>query len=435
MFVTALGGLSPARADNPVPIHAPEIAKDRIFDISRFGAIADGTTSCTTAIQKAIDAARDAGGGRVEIPAGHFLSGPIVLASNLDFHLAKDAVLLMSDNPAEFPPANNRRPAFISANDAHDLRISGGGTVDGQGAVWWKPFREDKSKGTPDLPRRPQLIALTRCERVEVQGITTLNPPNTHYSLAKCQDLVIRDITAIAPAESPNTDALNLSGVRNVLITGCHISTGDDNIVLLSGATAQPGMPEVENIMIRDCRLGDGHGLSIGSYTSGGVRNVHVENITFDGTTSGIRMKAWRDRGGIVEGIHYRNLVMTRVRYPIFLSSYYPSLPAAPSADLPAAEKDSRLPVWKDIEIDGVTLTDCKNSIIVWGLPDQPFTNVSFNNIKGTAQAGAKVFHAKAVTFSAVEVAAADGLPLSVFDAEVTGLQGAGFTDAVVKFK
>lgn len=427
----ALLALTLASSHGAIP--APAIGSAET-DITRFGAVADGRTLCTVAIQKAIDATAAKGGGRVTVPKGRFLSGPIVLASKIDLHLADGAVLLMSDSTDQFPAEKNNRPPFVSASGGHDIRLSGKGVIDGQGESWWKAFRLEKSGAAEKGPRRPQLIAIKDCERVEIEGITTLNPPNTHYSIKQCGDLVIRDIKATAPDDSPNTDALNLNSVRNVLVTGSEISTGDDNIVLLCGAASKAGGPEVENVTIRDCKLGFGHGLSIGSYTSGGVKNVTAENITFDGTTSGIRMKAWRDRGGVVEGIRYRNITMKNVSYPIFISSYYPKEPAGPATDLPA-NGSAKNPVWKDIEIADTTITGSKNSIILWGLPDQPIDGISLKNVAATAKAGALVFHAKNISFSNVRITPAEGPELQTFEAKVTGMKATAIAGDKVKFK
>lgn len=426
--------LSCGKADIPsVEVQAPAIS-GKEFDITRFGAVADGSTLCTAAIQKAIDEAASSGGGRVVIPKGVFLAGPVVLKSGIDFHLADGAVLRMSDDPSFYPVTKNNRKAFISAENAHDIRLSGNGLIDGHGASWWKAFLAEKSTGNKTAPRRPQLIAFKNCERVEVEGIKTLNPPNTHYSFRQCVDLTIRGIKAEAPDESPNTDALNLSHVRNVLIAGCEISTGDDNIVLLCGDARKKGVPEVENVLIRDCKLGFGHGISIGSYTSGGVRNVTVENVTFDGTTSGIRLKADRDRGGVVETIRYRNITMKNVRYPIFITSYYPKPPSSPAADLPV-KSEPRLPVWHDIEIENVTVTDSKNSIVFWGLPEQVIEDVTLRNVKMSSKAGALVFHARNIHFSNVEITPSAGPPLRIHNAEVRGMAGVEQTSEIVKFK
>ncbi|MEK7949826.1 glycosyl hydrolase family 28 protein [Luteolibacter sp. Y139] len=412
----------------------PVIPPPEIPSLVKEVAASDGTALATAAIQQALDAVRDAGGGRVVLPAGRFRSGPLVLGNKTELHLSKASVLVMSDQNSDFPAEGNRRPAFLSASNAHDIRISGEGTIEGQGERWWKIFLDEKARGIKDAPRRPQLIAISRCERVEVEGISTIDPPNTHYSFKDCQDLAIRGIKAIAPDDSPNTDALNLSSVHNVLIEHCHISTGDDNIVLLCSAARKKGVPEVENVLIRDCTLGFGHGLSIGSYTSGGVRNVTAENITFDGTTSGIRMKAWRDRGGVVEDIHYRNIAMKHVRYPVWITSYYPKPPAHPSEDQPSEGK-SLNPVWRDISIENLTVTDSPNSILLWGLPDQSIDGVTIKNSKISAETGALVFHAKNIGFANVSITPAAGPALRHFDAEIQGLKSENYDDKPVKSK
>jgi polygalacturonase len=370
----------------------------------------------------------------VVIPKGVFVSGPIVLTSRIDLHLADGAVLRMSDDRSLYPVTKNNRAAFISANKASDIRLSGNGIIDGQGESWWKTYIEEKAAGSKDAPRRPQLIAFKDCQRVEVEGVTTLNPPNTHYSFKQCEDLAIRNVKATAPDDSPNTDALNLSNVKNVLITGSSISTGDDNIALLCGAAKTGGVPEVENVVIRDCVMGFGHGISIGSYTSGGVRNVTVENVTFDGTTSGIRMKSDRSRGGVVEGIRYRGITMKNVRYPVFITSYYPKPPETPAADRPFKGKPL-LPVWRDIVIENVAVTDSKNSIVFWGLPEQAIENITLKNVKISASAGAMVFHARNIRFSNVEIVPGAGLPLRIHNAEVHGMTGVELASERVKFK
>lgn len=412
-------------------IQKPEIPQ-KIFSISDYGAKGDGTTNDGAAIQAAIDAAQAAGGGRVVIPAGKFLSGPIELRSKIDLHLEKGTILLMSQNVDEFPVQDDRRENFISGAGLHDIRISGEGVIDGQGETWWEAFLQ--TKGTGDTgPRRPQLILLSECERVEISGITTKNPPNTHCSLRECRDIVIRGITMEAPDESPNTDALNLNLAKNALIESCRISTGDDNIVLL-GSKGDAKSPGVENITIRNCQLGFGHGLSIGSYTSGHVRNVRVENVSFDKTTSCIRIKTARDRGGIVENISYRDITIEGSRYPIFISAYYPKEPKTPGE--PAQTVGPKTPTYRNITIENVAVTGSKNSIILWGVPEQPISGVTLRNVKIESELGAFVLNAKNVQFTDVTVKAESGPELRVFNAEVAGMQGEELPgDEPIKFK
>mgnify|MGYP000001587730 CR=1 FL=1 len=138
--------------------------------------------------------------------------------------------------------------------------------------------------------------------------------------------------------------------------------------------------------------------------------------------------------GGLVEGLRYRNITMKNVRYPIMITSYYPKLPAGPAQDL-ASDKSGRTPVWRDISIEDVAITGSQNSIILWGLPDQPIAGVRFKNIKAATQLGARVFHAKDVDFSNVEIVPAAGPALEVFDAAVTGMAGVAPIGNNVKFK
>lgn len=402
-------------------------------DITRYGAVAGSGASCDDAIRKAVDAAAS-DGGRVVVPAGRFVSGPIRLMAKVEFHLAEGSILAMSDDPTRFPVSGNGRPAFLSAENRAGIRITGKGVIDGQGASWWKAFLDEKRAGMKNAPRRPQLIAFKNCQQVTVEDITTLNPPNTHYSFKNCQDLTIRGIRAEAPDESPNTDALNLSNVRDVVIENCSISTGDDNIVLLCSPGKDPSRAEVENITIRNCKLGFGHGLSIGSHTGGGVRNVLAENITFDRTTSGIRMKAGRDRGGVVEGIRYRNITLRDVRFPIHITSYYPKTPEHPSLDLPSAVA-KRIPVWRNIVIEDVTISNCPNSIVLWGLPGEPIRDVCFRNLKVNSKSGARIYHADGVTFTNSFITPETGPPLRIHKAGVEGITGVEETDKKIRFE
>jgi len=420
----ALAGMQIARSQGEtVPPARPNIP-GKIFRITEFGAKAEPTRNNAAAIQQAIDTAVARGGGCVVIPAGKFMSGPIQLQSRIELHLEAGSTLLMSPNFDDFPVQNQRRQNFISAKDASDLRISGPGTIDGQGAAWWKAFRLEKNSGSAGA-RRPQLIYLEHCQRIELVGFSTLNPPNTHCSLPGSKDLTIEQVTLTAPGDSPNTDAINLSSVQNVVISHCHISTGDDNIVLLGSGNNDPAAPGVKNVLIHDCQLGVGHGLSIGSFTSAGVQNVRAENLTFDGTTSGLRMKAWRDRGGLVKNITYRNITMQNVRYPIFLSSYYPRLPKGPADDLPA-NGQNKVPEWRDISMEDVTISHARYAAIIWGLPDRLIENLTLKNVKASADLGAVVFHAQA-TFENVEIVPANGPALQTDDARVKGMEGTPF--------
>ena len=227
-----------------------------------------------------------------------------------------------------------------------------------------------------------------------------------------------------APDESPNTDAINLGRTKNVLITSCTISTGDDNVALVS--SGEPTEDNVtENVTVRDCTFGFGHGVSIGSYTSAGLRNITVENVTFDNTVNGIRIKSEESRGGEVRNVTYRNLSMTGVRYPIVITSWYPKWPRNPAEAQPAT--GACLPRYADILIENVTLTDCKNGPVIYGMPNLPIERVTVRNLKASVLQGGIVFFADAA-FDDSAITPAKGPPLQAFRSTVRGLEAPEFS-------
>lgn len=340
-----------------------------------FGAVADGVTDNARAIQAAIKAASAGGGGTVQIPAAAkaYASGPIKLASGVQLQIDKGATLAMLPYKVYAGTED-----FITLGDLHDVKISGGGVIDGQGAPWWKAFDDEKIK------RPKTMIAIVRSERVVVEGVTTLNPPNTHMQLRGAADVAIVGVTISSPEKSHNTDGIDVSG-HNILIDRCKIACGDDNIAIGGSSVANSG------ITVTNCEFGHGHGLSIGSFTSGGLRNLTVDHCTFAGTMSGIRMKTGRDRGGVVENLSYSNIVMSDVEKPIYITSYYPdkTIPKEPATDA-AAPVTPKTPVWRNILIKNVVArASVKNprysNAIIWGVPEMPAGEIVLDNVSVSA--------------------------------------------------
>jgi len=381
------------------------------FNIANYGAIGDGVTTNTAAIQAAINAATNAGGGTVEVPAGTFLSGPIQLASRINLHLDGGAVFRML--PLDKYPGGTDVPEnFIRGAQLHDVAISGSGMIDGQGIPWW-PYADVKGA------RRPRMIALSACDRILIENVTLSNSPMFHIAISShSENVTIRGVTIRAnPSTDPvhpghNTDACDVSG-RNVLIENCDVSVGDDNFTCGGGTS---------DVLITNCTYGYGHGVSIGSGTYGGVSNITVINCTFNNTESGIRIKSDRDRGGYVHNLSYLNLGMTNVGCPILIYAEYMAtnreyrllnnLTPAIAAGYPDAPDGSRTPAYAGITFSNITATaqSGRRAGLIWGLPEVAVTNVLLEQVNITADKPFGIYDAQDVRLVDCKIITPDGV-------------------------
>jgi polygalacturonase len=392
----------------------PSIA-DKNFSVTDFGAVADGNTLNTKAIQAALDKASGSG-GCVVIPAGVFLCGPLTINGKTALKIEKGGILRLRNDVDAYPATGNRYLNFINISGAADVKICGEGTIDGQGEIWWKKFTAKEITN-----RRPQMIFIENAQRVEISGVTFLNPPNTHLSIKDGTDVYIHGIHIVAPGNSRNTDGINISA-RNCTIEDCDIRTGDDNIAINFGnrnsATTEP---ECSNIVVRNCFFGVGHGMSIGSFTSGGLRNLTVSNCKFDGTTSAIRIKTARGRGGLVENVTYSDIDIKDSKWPIFISEYYPREPDAPEADTTTVTT-AFSPVYKNIVLKNVTVSGASDAIKINGIPESPIQGIIFDNVKINSKNGAQIYNAKQVKFAKSSINVEKGQVLKTYQAEVEGI-------------
>jgi len=399
----------------------------RIFDVREFGAKGDGKTQDTMAIQQALDAAGKVGGGVVRLKPGTYLSQPIYLRDKTTLQLDAGAKLLATDEPAHFddPRKPQSRVAFVNGKDLSQVAITGSGIIDGAGERWWKPVVEGKrlarAKGETfaETVRRPRLIILSGCRDVRIEGVTIQNSPTFHLVPSECENVLITNVTFRAPDEAPNTDAIDPSACKNVRIIGCTIGVGDDNIAIKSGRKVAGREAAVENVWVERCTFLHGHGMSIGSETLGGVKNLVVTNCTFNGTTSGIRIKSGRGRGGLVENLIYTDITMTNVDYPIYLTSYYPKVPAEDAAQPVAADS----PVYRNIVIRNVTAHSAKTAGMIVGLPELPIEKVTLENVRVTAPTGLTFRNARGIKLQNSSVMPAKGAPFILeANTEVDGL-------------
>jgi polygalacturonase len=401
----AAGASDPCGPTNTATVPLPTIPSGT-FDVTSYGAVGDNKTDNTKTIQAALTAAQNAGGGTVVVPSGTFLSGPIVIGSSTNLQLASGATLRMLPM-ASYP---SPPPVFISSSGTtHDIAITGSGTIDGQGQDWWDAFSADSSI------TRPQEVSLGKVTRVQISGIKLTNSPEEHIWVKGDTDVTITGITISTLAVSGKSAPKNTDGV-DVTATGMffcnnNIADGDDNIAM--GGS---------NLYIGYSTFGVGHGCSIGSITENGVSNVTVDHLTMNGTTSGIRMKSARDRGGTVTGLTYTNVTMTNVPTPVYITSYYPTLPTDPTTDT-AMAVTSTTPYWQNITIKNLTATGATQAGILWGLPEAKISNVTFDNVKISAQSGMEIFHASGVTFTnGSSVTPKSGAAVTTYDAAVTGI-------------
>jgi polygalacturonase len=391
------------------------VIPDAHFNITNYGAIGDGKTPDTAAIQKAIDACSAAGGGTVRVPAGNFLTMPFKLASRINLHLDPGATILVSDDLTSYPVERNRYVDSITAAGAHDLEISGEGTIDGQGQSWWAAFRENSA-----MTHRPYLIRFSDCTRLLVTGVTLQNSPMFHLVPQDCTDVTIQAIRIHSPSNAPNTDGIDPSG-WNFLIRDCTIDTGDDNIAIKPAAGRTPGD---RNFTVMNCSFLHGHGMSIGGGSRNGVEDLVVSNCTFNGTDSGIRIKTPRGNGGLARNLTYENITMTNVKNPIYINDYYPERTAPRDPSTEKAEPVNDLtPVIKNITIRDLIVTDCPNAGTIQGVPEMPVSDVTFSNVTISAKTGLIIYHAKGIRFINSKISVETGKTLMTYDAEVTGLE------------
>ncbi|MDE1160914.1 MAG: glycoside hydrolase family 28 protein [Acidobacteriaceae bacterium] len=359
----------------------------KVCDATAFGAKADGQSVSTTALQKALDGC--AHGGTVTLAGGVFLSGPLVLPSGVTLKIAKDATLAASPNHEDFPEMeefhDRGRQSLLSAKDASDIVITGGGTIDGRGDTWWN-HRDEKGY------TRPRLVVFDHCKHVLMEDVLVENSPMWQIVPYYSDDVTFRNMKVYAPQTSHNTDGIDPFSSTHVLIDHVTIDTGDDNIAIKSGQPGSPG-PDAPSayITIRDCVMLHGHGLSIGSEIAGGVQHVLAERIHFKGTGTGIRIKSNRDRGGDIGDFTYRDIEMEDVGTAVLISAFYPKVPPT----IEQAPLTRLTPHFHDITLENVKATGAKEAMLVVGLPEAPIRGLRLRNVQLSAQKGARLQYAE----------------------------------------
>jgi polygalacturonase len=393
-------------------------AAARTCDPARFGAKADGVTKDTSAIQAAIDDCAAKGGGTVTLTKGVYVSAPIILKSNITLDVATGATLLGSPDHSDYPQAIVFRApgmqSLITAVNAHNIAITGAGTIDGNGGGWWHDAKGQRPSGIMgQIVFRPRLIVFDHSRHIRLTGVTVQNSPSWQIIPYYSDDVLIHGIKVLAPADSPNTDAIDPFSSSHVTIDHVTADVGDDNIAIKSGKIDSPGPDSPSrDITITDCIFLHGHGLSIGSELSGGAQNIRAERIHFKGTDQGIRIKSNRDRGHDVSHVFIKDIDMDNVKTAILISEYYPNV-EPPVANTP--QPIGRLtPFFHDFHIENVTATGSNVAAVIYGLPESPVKNLTLKNVHLTAAKGMVISDAESVVLEDVKVTAAEGKDIDI---------------------
>ncbi|MGC4072143.1 MAG: glycosyl hydrolase family 28 protein [Nibricoccus sp.] len=300
------------------------------FLVTDFGAVPNDTTLETEALQKAIDTAHEKGGGRVVLPKGVFRSGSLFLKQGVELHLAEGAVLLGSNNIADYPKRVTRieghfpewRMALINAQNLTGVRITGKGKVDGNGILFWAAFwqRRKENRNLTNLEiERPRMFFIDRCNDVRLEGLTLRDSGFWNVHLYRCRDVVIEGLDIATPGQgsvvrAPSTDGIDIDSCQNVTVRRTKISVDDDCIALKGTkgplALQDETSPPVENILIEDCEFGEGHGVLTCGSEATIVRNVTVRNCKISGENNVVRLKMRPDTPQLYENLTFENLTL-----------------------------------------------------------------------------------------------------------------------------
>ncbi len=425
------GGFALVAAVLCLGLGAARGAENRTYDVRAFGAKGDGKTLDTEAIQKALSACAKGGGGTVRVPPGTYLCQPLTLGSRTTLVLEEGAMLLASPDhrhfmkvPGDWLQAKSGSDfiPLLSGKDLTDVTITGKGIIDGNGAVWWEEAEKARQRVSGYTLPRPNLFTLQRCRNVRLSGITLQNSPKFHFVPTECEEVVVDGVTILAPAGSANTDGIDPSNCRNVTITRCVIDVGDDNIAIKSGKKVAGREFGCENIRVSDCTFKHGHGMSIGSETVGGVRDVVVKNCVFENTDNGLRIKSRRGRGGVVRDITYTDCTLKDCQPVISIMAYYQdSTYSTFPKDDPAQPLTDTTPVFRNLTIRNVTGASTREVGAIAGLPESPVENVLLENVTLSGTGGLLIANARGVTLKKVKVTVPQGEPVILHNAEVSG--------------
>ncbi len=421
-------------------VKRPEFKSD-IYNILDFGAKSEIGFNNKSAIQSAIDKCSEKGGGVVIIPDGYYFTGPIEIKSNVNLYVSNNAFVEFSKSMAEYPLGfveyegirRIRAKSPITAKNAENIAITGGGILDGNGELWrgvkefkltkkqwekrlkespyviegkeggiWCPtksYYDGVLKGEPDYNKenvleeerqyfdvyRPVFVSFVNCNKVLIEGVTLQNSPAWNIHPLYCKNFTLKNAYVKNPFYAQNGDGIDLESCENCEIANTIFAVGDDGICLKSGKNKEARKTKIptKNVWIHDCKVFDAHGgFVVGSEMSRGIKNILVENCVFSGTDIGVRFKSAMGRGGVVEDIEIKNIFMSKIVNEAIIFTMGYKLVNIEDTKEDKIEIDMEdIPEFKNIKLDNIVCDGAKEGIKIEGLQELPIHDITFNNL------------------------------------------------------
>ncbi len=436
--------------------------QNKVFPVRDYGAINDGHTINTVAFAKAIAACAAAGGGRVIVAKGTWLTGPIELKSNIDLVVERGALIQFTRDHSQYPmiKASSKSGRMVTASpiygfDLTNVAITGNGIIDGagdswrpvkkakttedqwkgliksggvvsaDGSIWWpsedamngekylnQENQENKKLTAEDyLPARdylrPYMLYLGNCDNILIENVTLRNSPKFVFYPNRCTNLTIRSVNIHNDWWAQNGDGIDISRCKNVLIYGCTLNTGDDAICMKSSGEKSDGdFFNLQNVIIAECTVYRAHGgFVIGSNTDGGIQNIFVDDCHFIGSDIGIRVKSNAGRGGPVKNIFIRNIFMNDIsNEAISFDTYYENKEAGLAQSNRQVVVRNKIPHFSDFYFDSIYCTGARTAILIKGLPEMPIRKIYFKNMILSAVNGLRATNASDIYLGNVKI-------------------------------